>query len=195
MSSNMEGGTAEQAREKGAELVSQAQQQVQETAQQAKSQVGDRLREQFDQRSNQAGEQVQAFADAMRRTSQQLHEDGNDGPARYAGQVAGYVERGGTYLTDKSADSIFADAEDFACRRPWMVAGGAVVVGLLASRFLKASGKRRHEQRSAPSSFDRSGEAYASYPRPRSQVDSDAYEMSGAYSAGAGTHERQGRSS
>ena len=193
-----EGGTAEQAREKGAELVSQAQQQVQEKAQQAKHQVGDRLREQLDERSSQAGEQVQSFAAAMRRTSRQLEDEGKEGPARYAEQVAGYVERAGTYLKDKSANSIFSDAEDLACRRPWMVAGGAVVVGLVASRFLKASGERRQQQRSARS-FDGSGRQYAPSPGlPPSQADSSAYETSGAYAGPRATHEAQeaqGRSS
>ena len=192
MSSNIESGTAEQAREKSAELVSQAQEQVQEKAQQAKSEVGERLREQLDERSNQAGEQVQSLADAMRRTSQQLHEDGNDTPARYAEQVAGFVERAGTYLTDKSAESMFSDAEDFARRRPWMIAGGAVVAGLLASRFLKASGERRHGGRRPLTSPN--GQQYPSYPG-RSHVDSGGYEVSAAYSAGPGTRETQGTSS
>jgi len=194
MSTNIEGGAAEQAREKGAELVSQAQQQVQEKAQQAKSQAGDRLREQIDQRSTQAGEQVQSFADAMRRTSRQLHEEGNDGPARYAGQAAGHVERVGTYLRAKTADSIFSDAEDLARRRPWMIAGGATVVGLLASRLLKASGERRNRQRSGLSSFSQGGQQYGSYPELPSQVGSDEYETAGAYSAGAVAQEADRRS-
>jgi hypothetical protein len=190
-----EGGTAEQAREKGGELVAQAQQQVQEKAQQAKSDVGGRLREQLDERSNQAGEQVQSFAVAMRRTSDKLHEDGNDGAARYAEQVAGYVERAGTYLKEKSADSIFSDAEDLACRRPWMIAGGAVIVGLVASRFLKASGERRHQQRSTPASLTRNGQEYHSHPSLPSPGDSYAHERSGAHSAGQWSRETQARSS
>jgi hypothetical protein len=185
MSTNVETGVAEQAREKSAELVSQAQQQVQEKAQQAKSKAGGRLREQIDRRSTEAGEQVQSFAEAMRRTSQQLREDGNDGPARYAEQAASYVERVGTYFKDKTADAILSDAEGLARRRPWVIAGASAVVGLVASRFLKASGERRHEQRSGPPSFSPGGPQHRSDPEPPSPVGSNEYANAGAITPGA----------
>jgi hypothetical protein len=36
------------------------------------------------------------------------------------------------------------DVEEFARRRPWLVAGIGVVAGLAGSRFLKASSERRY---------------------------------------------------
>ena len=51
------------------------------------------------------------------------------------------------YLTDSDADRILGDVEDFGRRQPWAVIGGGVVLGLLASRFLKASSTRRYEER------------------------------------------------
>ena len=37
------------------------------------------------------------------------------------------------------------DVEDFARRRPWIVAGIGLAAGLAASRFLKASSERRYD--------------------------------------------------
>jgi hypothetical protein len=54
------------------------------------------------------------------------------------------VERFGGYLERASGEELLRDAEDFARRRPWMVAGIGLVAGLAASRFLKASSERRY---------------------------------------------------
>ena len=43
-----------------------------------------------------------------------------------------------------NGDQLLRDAEEFARRRPWMVAGMGLVAGLAASRFLKASSERRY---------------------------------------------------
>ena len=58
--------------------------------------------------------------------------------------AAEQVEQFGGYLERASGDQLLRDAEDFARRRPWMVAGFGLVAGLAASRFLKASSERRY---------------------------------------------------
>ena len=55
------------------------------------------------------------------------------------------IERLGGYLEQRSGDELLRDVEDFARRRPWMVAGAGLMVGLAASRFLKASSERRYD--------------------------------------------------
>ena len=185
-----EGGTVQQAKGKGQEMVSQAQQQVQEKAQAVKGEAGGRLREQVDQRSTQAGEQAQSFAGTIRKTAEQLRGEGSEGQARFAEQAAERVERVGGYLRDSDSDRIFSDVEGFARGRPWLVGGAAALLGFLASRFLKASGERRYEQRS------QSGEYYR---RPYEPVYGDAYTRpaspelgTGPYvSTGAGLGERE----
>lgn len=127
----------------------QAAGQAQEKAQQAAGQVQDRLREQIDQRSTQAAEQINTQASDLRSVSDALRKEGKDGPADAADRLAGYAEKVGGYLHDKDSNALLADAEDFGRQRPWAAAAGGLVIGLAASRFLKASSGRRYESRNA----------------------------------------------
>ena len=122
------------------ENTEQAKERVHETAQQAKG----RLREQVDQRSTQAGQQVNTVADDVRSVAQELRTQGKDKPAQYAEQAADRVQSAGRWLEQKDGDELLRDVEDFARRNPWAVAVGGLVVGLAASRFLKASSGERY---------------------------------------------------
>ena len=124
---------------------SSAMEQVQEKAQEAKSQAGGQVREQLDTRSTQAGEQVSSIAEAIRRTSDQLREEGKDQPARLLQQGADKAEQLGGYLQRIDTDSMLHDAESFGRRRPWAMAAGAALVGFAASRVLRASSERRYQ--------------------------------------------------
>lgn len=119
-----------------------------EQAQQAAGQAKSTLRSQVDQRSTDAGHKVGGFASDVRSVGQQLREQGKDQPAKLADQAADRAERLGNYLTQSDADRILGDVEDFGRRQPWAVIAGGLAIGLLASRFLKASSSRRYEQRS-----------------------------------------------
>jgi ElaB/YqjD/DUF883 family membrane-anchored ribosome-binding protein len=114
---------------------------MKEGAQQAQS----RAREQIDQRSTQAGEQVSATAQALRQTSDHLREQGQEAQAKAADRVAQQADRVGSYLTESDADRILADVEDFGRRRPMAVVGIGMALGFAASRFLKASSRKRYE--------------------------------------------------
>jgi hypothetical protein len=103
------------------------------------------VREQVDTRSTEAGSQLQATAQAVRRTSEQLRGEGKETPAKVVDAVADRTERLGGYLTSSDADRILRDAEDVARRQPWLVAFGGAVLGFLAARFVKASSSRRFE--------------------------------------------------
>ncbi len=123
--------------------------QVQDKAVEVKSQAGGQIREQVDTRSTQAGEQMNSVGGALRRTSEQLRQEGKDQPARLLEQGAERVERLGGYLENVDADSMLRDIEAFGRRRPWLMAAGAAVAGLAASRFLRASSARRYEASSS----------------------------------------------
>lgn len=133
--------TMEQARQTAQDVGGQAQ----EKAQEAKSKAGQRVREQLDTRSTQAGEQVSSVGQALRRTSQQLRDDGQDMPARLAERGAGQADRLGNYLQRSSADDILGSLEGFGRRKPWLVATGAALVGFAASRLLRASSESRYQ--------------------------------------------------
>jgi ElaB/YqjD/DUF883 family membrane-anchored ribosome-binding protein len=142
-------GTSDEQGSAAAETASEVKEQAKEQAQQAAGQARDRVREQVDQRSTQAGEQVRRQAGDVRAVGQQLREQGKDGPAKLADQIADRADRVGSWLHDSDADRILGDVEEFARRNPWAVVAGGAVVGLFASRALKASSTRRYEQRSA----------------------------------------------
>lgn len=129
----------DQAKEKVQEAAGQVQQQVGQKAHEFRGQAADGIRQQLDSRSTQAGEQVSAAADALRRVGNQLREEGQEAPARYATQVALPVERLGRYLTEADGQRILGDVERLARRRPWMTAFGGAALGFVVARFVKAS--------------------------------------------------------
>jgi hypothetical protein len=50
----------------------------------------------------------------------------------------------GQWLESSDGDKLVRDVEGFARRNPWAVAAGGLVLGLTASRFLKASSSERY---------------------------------------------------
>ena len=132
----------------GQSMTGQAQQKVQEKAQEVRGQVSGQVRQQVDTRSTQAGEQITSVADAMRRTGQSLRDEGNEAPAKVTDAVAERADRLGGYLRDSNADRILQDVEDMARRQPWLFALGGLALGLVASRFLKASSGGRYQSQS-----------------------------------------------
>jgi hypothetical protein len=118
-----------------------------EQAHQAAGQAKSTLRSQLDQRSTDAGRKVGGFASDVRSVGDQLRDQGKEQPAKLADQAADRAERLGNYLSESDADRILGDVEDFGRRQPWAVIAGGVALGVLASRFLKASSSRRYEQR------------------------------------------------
>ena len=127
----------------------QAKEKAKDQAQQAAGQAKSTLRTQVDQRSTEAGERVGGFASDVRSIGDQLREQGKDQPAKLAGQAADRAEQLGEYLRGSDADRILQDVEDFGRRRPWAVIAGGMALGIVASRFLKASSSSRYEQRSS----------------------------------------------
>lgn len=138
--------TAEQAKEKAVETAHQVSEQVGEKAEQVRGQAGERVRQELDTRSTQAGEQMSTTADAIRKVSEQLRNEGKHGPAKYGDQVAERAERLGRYLSQADTDKLLRDLEGFARRQPWLAAAGGAVLGFLASRFVKASSANRYQQ-------------------------------------------------
>jgi hypothetical protein len=136
--SPVESSTTEQAKEK-----------AQAATRQAKDKAGFQLRSQVDQRSTDAGHRVGGLASDVRAVSESLREQGRDQPAKLAEQAADRAERVGSYLKESDADRILGDVEDFGRRQPWAVIAGCVALGLVASRFLKASSIERYEKRTS----------------------------------------------
>ncbi len=131
--------------ERSESTAGQAKEKVQETAQQAAGQARGQLRQQVDQRSTEAGERVGTVAGDVRSVGEELRKQGKEQPAKLADKAASQAEKVGDYLKRSDGDTILRDVEDFGRQRPWAVMAGGVALGVLASRFLKASSTRRYE--------------------------------------------------
>jgi hypothetical protein len=132
--------TTEQVKER----VGEGAQQIQGKASEAKARTRERIREQIDTRSTETGERMTSTASALRQTAQELRADQREPQAKVLEQIAEHTERFGRYLTETDGDRLLRDVERVARRRPWLVAGGGVVLGFLAARFTKASSSRRY---------------------------------------------------
>jgi hypothetical protein len=85
-----------------------------------------------------ASDMLEQIAGAVRTSGEQLRTE-QPQVASFADTAAGQVERLARYLHDSSAQDLVREAEDFARRQPAIFLGGALALGLAASRFLKAS--------------------------------------------------------
>ena len=137
-------GLVEQTKSEIADAASAVQDKTLELKEQGRGKLGETL----DRRTTEAGGQARQVAKALRQTSSQMTTQA-DHTGQQVGQAVGWVadrvEGLGGYLEQASGDHLLRDAEDFARRRPWMVAGMGLVAGLAASRFLKASSERRYD--------------------------------------------------
>jgi ElaB/YqjD/DUF883 family membrane-anchored ribosome-binding protein len=123
------------------ELVSR----TQERAEGLKGQASKQVRSQVETRSTQAGEQLSAIAQALRKGGEQLHGEGNDTGASAAHAAAEHTERLAGYLSGSSADKLLGDLEGVARAKPWLAGAVGAAIGLMAARFLKASSERRYQ--------------------------------------------------
>ena len=137
--------------------------QAQEKAQQAAGQARNRVRDEVDTRSTKAGEQAETVANDVRSVGEHLRSEGKDKPAEYADKAAARVGELGDYLKRSDGDAILRDVERFGRDKPWAVMAGGVVLGIAASRFLKASSSRRYREQ----------ESSTNLPARRTDVDRD----------------------
>lgn len=113
---------------------------------QAKEQAGPKL----DSQKERAVDRLNGTAHALRRTSQTLREQEDEGVARYAEKAAERAERVANYLRERDLSEIVEEVEDFARRQPVLFLGGSFALGLLATRFLRST-RRRESASSAES--------------------------------------------
>jgi len=151
-------GVVGQASAKVQDAASTAQEKASELTSEGKS----RLAEQLDQRTTDAGSQARSVAQALRSSTDQLQQDGNTQAASVANRAADQIERIGSYLEQHGGDDLLRDVENFARRRPWMIAGAGLLVGITASRFLKASSEKRYSAYTGSAGY-RSPRAYGTY--------------------------------
>jgi hypothetical protein len=129
-------------------VVEQAQEKVEEGLGQARGVARGALAGQIGERSSQAGEQLRQLATAFRDAGEGLKSQGSgsDAPARIIGGLSERADEVGSYLAESSSDRLLHDVEHFGRRNPWLVISGGLLLGIAASRLLKASSDRRFEE-------------------------------------------------
>jgi ElaB/YqjD/DUF883 family membrane-anchored ribosome-binding protein len=135
-------GLASQASAKVGDAASLAQEKASELREQGSA----RLRDHLDERSTKMGSQVRSLATALRRSGNDLSDEGNGNASQLTTQAADRIERVGSYLEQKSGAELMGDVEKFARRRPWLLAGLGMAAGLAAARFVKASSEQRKDE-------------------------------------------------
>jgi ElaB/YqjD/DUF883 family membrane-anchored ribosome-binding protein len=105
--------------------------------------------EQLDQRSTQLGEQVGSASQTFRQVAEQSRAQGNQQQARMAEMAADRTDRFGAFLREADGERMLSEAEDFARRQPWVIAGAGLAIGFIVARALKASSGDRYQRRSA----------------------------------------------
>jgi hypothetical protein len=120
----------------------------------AASRIADKVGEQVDSTAGtqfgRASSMLDHIADALDKASQDLRSQ--EAPVADVAKMASSQLRGAAdYVRDADLDSLRESAMDFARRQPALYLGGAMVLGLMASRFLKASSGSSKGSRAASS--------------------------------------------
>lgn len=118
-------------------------------AKQEVSRLGDEVKEKsasvFHEQKDMAGRQIKSVANALEAGAGSLE---NDGQARLAGYTRNAAQRIRQFSDDvehKDFESAVESVRSYASENPAVVIGGAAVLGLVLSRFLKSSSSRAHE--------------------------------------------------
>ena len=87
-----------------------------------------------------AAEAVGQLAEALRHTGETMS-SGTEMPAlkEYLGRAASQADGLSDYLRENSLTDMVGDVERFARRKPVLFVGGALLIGLVGSRFLRSS--------------------------------------------------------
>jgi hypothetical protein len=93
---------------------------------------------QADRGLDQAASGVETVADSIRRVSADM-EINQPQIAEFASTAADQAEALAGYLRENDVRQIIGNVEDFARRQPLLFVGGAFLLGMAASRFIKAA--------------------------------------------------------
>ncbi len=128
-----------------------------EAAGQAFGQAKEQAASQADEKRQTIASGLQTVAQAFRNLGDDLRTTKEQGPiTNYVSEIGqalgGQVERAANHLRERDVRELFNETEDFARRSPTVFLGGAFILGLAASRFLKSSrpASTRHPKGDAP---------------------------------------------
>ena len=98
-----------------------------------------------EQRKDQFADRVGGIAEALRDTSKKLRNQEEGAVAGLTDTAADQLDRMSSSLRGKDLSTMFSEDSDLARHHPAIFLGGAVALGFLAGRFLRASTEHDHE--------------------------------------------------
>jgi hypothetical protein len=132
---------ATQARDEARRVADQVEHEVRERGEQ----IRDRVEAKADEGRSRAAETTDALAAAFRAAGDSLRDRHEDRLGHLTEELAEQVERFSGYLRDNDMRGLVGDLEDVARRNPTGFLGSTLAAGLLAGRFLRASGSESRD--------------------------------------------------
>lgn len=93
----------------------------------------------IDAQKTRAAVELTNLSAAMRRAADKLHVEKSESLARYADAAAERLEDVARYVDQNDLSDLAREAQEFARRRPALIAGGVFLAGLAFARFVKAA--------------------------------------------------------
>ena len=109
------------------------------TAGQVSRAIKEEVGEFFNERKDKAASKIEDVGSMIDKAGRILHAGKLDAVAEYVDMAADGARQTSRYLEHHDFDEIASDAGDLVKRHPGPVFAGALVLGLLAARFIKAS--------------------------------------------------------
>ncbi|HEX6643489.1 MAG TPA: hypothetical protein VF037_02370 [Gemmatimonadales bacterium] len=131
------------ARDKAAQMKNKIAEEARTRLEEAREKAGTAV----DERKGQLAGSMSSVAGAVRRSTDQLREEGHDRIAGYADSLAQQFDRAAGYLRERDGRQLREDLEGIARRQPALVIGAAFALGVLAARFLRSSDRETAIQR------------------------------------------------
>ena len=167
-------GSATAGEDESTHPLAEAGQQATESAGHLASRAADLGLQQADRGREQAANGIEHVAESIRRITADMETE-QPAIANAAETAADQAEKVATYLREHDAREILGNVENFARRQPLLFLGGAFVLGMAASRFIKAATADQSGLQAMDGSRGPGGYRWRSVT-PRT---SDAYEATG----------------
>lgn len=106
-----------------------------------KSEIKSRVKPMFDERKNRLASRLMDTADVLRETGSKMEQKNQLSGGEYARKAADRLADYSGYLQNNDVDTILRDVQQFTRERPWLIMGGAFILGATLARFMKASGE------------------------------------------------------
>ncbi|GAB2786138.1 hypothetical protein GCM10027040_10270 [Halomonas shantousis] len=128
-----------QAKQQAGQVKERAKAYAHHQSHEARRQATGIVEQQVERQKEMAADQVGGVAKAVHSMADQFDEQGQASWARYAHDLAGNVDEFSGTLRERDAATLISQTKALGRRRPALFVGGAVMAGILLSRFVKSS--------------------------------------------------------